>query len=279
MEPIMAVSTQIPESWKIPLFWATVDGSMAGNLTQAEPALLVGQYNATGAQAGTCTPNVPIAVGSVAIGNNLFGAGSMLARMVRAFFAVNVNQLLYAIAVPDNGSGQAATGPITIATAPTASGTLNIYIAGQLVQIAVGATDSVTTVASNLSTAINANIYLPVTSTPSVAVVTLTCKWKGLTGNDITVIPNYYGPPNGEFLPVGLTLTIGAPALTTGTTTPDCTAAISAIQAFQYFYVGLPYSDTGTEGAWATEFGFGATGRWSYSRQQYGMILNAYRDT
>ena len=33
----------IPEKWKPPLFWATVDVSMAGNLTESQPALLNGQ--------------------------------------------------------------------------------------------------------------------------------------------------------------------------------------------------------------------------------------------
>ncbi len=39
----MALSTNIPANWKLPLFWATVDGSMAGNLTESQPALLTGQ--------------------------------------------------------------------------------------------------------------------------------------------------------------------------------------------------------------------------------------------
>ena len=38
----MSISTTIPQSWKLPLFWAVVDGSQAGNLTQNQPALLVG---------------------------------------------------------------------------------------------------------------------------------------------------------------------------------------------------------------------------------------------
>jgi len=279
----MSVSTGLPANWNVPLFWATVDGSLAGNLTQNQPALLVGQYNSTGANAGTATANALVAVGSPALGQLLFGRGSMLTRMVNAFFKVNPNQLLYCIPVPDPGAGAAATGTITIATAPTAAGTLFIYIAGQLVQVSVAATDTVTIVATNLAAAINAAVDLPVTAASSLGVVTCTCIWKGLTGNDITCIPNYLGGTAGQIFPLGLTVTVPPPSttnawLTGGTGAPTFTTAISNIQANQFFYVGMPYNDSATEAVWATEFGFGATGRWSFSRQQYGFVVNSYRN-
>jgi len=278
-----SVSTGLPESWAVPLFWATVDGSLAGNLTQQQPALLVGQYNSTGGQAGTATANVPVAVGSPQLGQLLFGRGSMLDRMCKAFFKVNPNQLLYAVPVADPGGGAAATGTITIATASTAAGTLSIYIAGQLVTVSVAAADPVATVATNLAAAINANLDLPVTAVAAAGVVTCTCIWKGLTGNDITAIPNYLGASAGQIFPLGLTVTIPPPTttsawMTTGTGVPTFTTAIANIQSQQFFYVGMPYNDSATEGVWSTEYGFGASGRWSFSRQQYGFIMNAYRN-
>jgi phage tail sheath gpL-like len=274
----MSVSTGLPANWNVPLFWATVDGSLAGNLTQSQPALLVGQYNATGGNAGTATANALVVVGSPQLGQLLFGRGSMLDRMVKAFFKVNPNQLLYAIPIPDPGAGTQASGTITIATAPTAAGTLAIYIAGQLVQTAVAATDTVTIVATNLAAAINAIPDLPVTASPSAGVVTCTCNWKGLTGNDITCIPNYLGNNGGQFLPTGLTLTIASPVwMSGGAGSPTFTTAIANIQANQFFYVGMPYNDSGSEALWATEFGFSPSGRWGYSRQQYGFVVDAYR--
>ena len=48
----MAISTNIPTSWKLPLFWATVDGSMAGGLDESQPAILVGQAFCAGAATG-----------------------------------------------------------------------------------------------------------------------------------------------------------------------------------------------------------------------------------
>ena len=188
----MAISTTIPASWNLPLFWAVVDGTMAGNLSEAQRALLVGQMLTTGANKGTALPNVPTPVGSAALAGELFGVGSMLYRMVVAFFACNTTQQLWCLPVADPSAGVAAHGTITI-TAGTASGMLAFYIAGQLVSIAVGSTDTPTIIAGNIATAINANLALPVTAIAAVGVVTLTCQWKGLTGNDITIIPNYLG--------------------------------------------------------------------------------------
>lgn len=270
----MPVSTQIAANWNIPLFWANVDGSMAGVLNSLQPALLIGQRNTT---PGTAVDNTPIPIASYAVAQNLFGNGSMLARMVKAFLACNTTQLLYAIAIPDPGAGVVAVGTILVASAPTQAGILTVYIAGQKVQVVVNSTDTVGNVATNLNAAINAIPDLPVTSTVTTATCTLTAKWKGATGNDITIIPNYLGPPGGEAFPVGLTLTVGPMAAGAGV--PTFTNALSAVAAFEYDYVAMPYTDTASMASWNTEFGFGPTGRWNYTRQLYGMLMNANRDT
>lgn len=344
----MTVSTGIPESWNLPLFWAVVDGTKAGNLTEAQRALMAGQMLSSGqAQA-----NVPIAVGSPALADQMFGQGSMLARMCKAFFKCNATQQLWAAPVVDPAAGQAAAGTITI-TAGSVSGVFTLYIAGQKVQISVASTDTATNIATNFAAAVNAIPDLPVTASAALGVVTLTCKWKGLTGNDVTIIPNYYGLYSGEVFPTGLSVAITAvqvatsaatttssPTLTfasvpltvvagmtaydkttsaavgtvlsaTATTVtlaanassavasgdtiefrsalggsllggngePDFTAAISAIQSVEYDFVALPYTDSATMAAWNAEYGFNSGGRWDYTRQQYGMIFNARRDT
>ena len=267
----MAISTGVPETWHLPLFWANVDGSMAGNLTQQQPALLIGQMLAT----GSATADVPVAVGSPEQGTALFGAGSMLDRMIQAWFAVNTTQLLYAIPVADAIAGVKANGTIVVAGPATASGTLSIYIAGQLTQTLVGSTDASTAIATALAATINGMAQLPVTATVVSSTVTLTCKWKGLTGNDITILPNYRGAANGEALPTGVTLTVTAMA--SGTTAPTFTNAIAAIQTQQIRYGAMPYTDAATQTVWANEFGFGSGGRWNYTRQKYGFVCNAYR--
>jgi phage tail sheath gpL-like len=373
----MTVSTGIPSNWNIPLFWATVDGSMAGNASSPQTALLVGQYFGaatagtpivgtpvlTGAGGGSCTlldggslpygtgvqagnyraicinagspatfevlrpdgtidgfaatgtaytgqlnftiasagasyaigstwtitvtlpatsigggaiPNVPIAVGSPQQAAALFGYGSMLERMFNRFFACNVNQNVWALPLPDASGGVAATGAVVFSGSTLSSGVVTIYIAGQVVDFSIASTDTPTSVGGYLATAINAMATLPVTAVNTAGSVALTCRWKGATGNDITIIPNYRGFNNGEVTPVGLTITVTA--MSGGATNPTMTTAIAAIQPTEFDYVALPYTDAGSLAAWATEYGFQSGGRWNYSRQQYGMVLGAYRN-
>jgi phage tail sheath gpL-like len=289
----MAISTTIPESWRLPLFWANVDGTQAGNLTEAEPALLVGQMFtvAKGASgAGTATLNVPIPVGSDALAQNLFGAGSMLERMVQEFFQCNTTQELWALPVAEPSAGTAATGNISFAgTSLTGSGVFTLYIAGQKVQITVQSTDTAPTIAANLVAAVNALPEVPVIATLEATnspEVIFTCKWKGLTGNDITLWVNYLGLYGGEVTPAGLVYTLSNPLagvagvgnLAGGTGEPTFTTAIANIQTFIFDYVAMPFTDTASMASWNTEYGFSSGGRWNYTRQQYGMILNAYRD-
>lgn len=273
----MAISTQIPLSWKLPLFWATIDGSKAGNLTESQRALLVGQMYTSGASAGIQPINTPIPVGSVALAGNYFGVGSMAYRMVKEFFNCNTTQQLWAVGVPEPSAGTKAVGTITITVSSLASGVLTIYFAGQKVEINVASTDTPTIIAAALAAEINANLELPVVAVAALGVVTVTSQWKGETGNDITIIPNFLGPYGGERLPVGLTVVVVPMA--TGTGTVDFTAAISAIQTIDFDFLGLPFTDTGALTTWNTEYGFAATGRWNFTRQQYGIITTARRDT
>ena len=364
----MAISTTIPESWKLPLFWAVVDGSQAGNLTESQPALLVGQaflggeasaalkgggtgngtiamdaatpvlagailgiYKAvfTSATAftvkdpnaatvgagvvgttfsgqvkftitagstpfvstdefditvaalapGAAAYNVPIPIGSLAIAKQQFGEGSMLERMVNTFLKGNVTQQLWCMPVPKPSAGTKATGGILIATGPLGSGVLYVYIAGQRVGVTVNSTDTPAIIASNFVAAINATTTLPVKAAVDGTVtskVNLTCRWHGLTGNDITIIPNYAGLYGGEVMPAGVTLTITP--MSGGNGNPDFTAAIAAIQAKQFYHFGIPYTDSASLQIWDAEIGFGPTGRWAFTRQQYGWMYTFYRN-
>ena len=125
--------------------------------------------------------------------NSLWGQGSMIARMVAAFMAGNPAQKLYAAGVPEPTAGVVATGTITVAAAPTAAGLLNLYIAGQRVQIGVASTDTMSNVATKIAAAVAASPDLPVTASVTGAAVTLTTKWKGASGNDIVVGDTYLG--------------------------------------------------------------------------------------
>src|SRR6516162_1382982 len=205
--------SQIPSDIKVPLYWVEVDPSMAGLPNLGLRALLVGTM--LGPTLAQAMPNVPIAIGSQAQADAAFGKGSELARMFVAYFSNNFANEVWGLGVPEPVGATAATGTITITAAPTAAGTIDLYIGGVHVPVNVAAADTPTTIATNMAAAINATFDLAVTATAAVGVVTLTSLWKGINGNDITVYVNYYGTIGGEMLPPGLAMRLPATNLLT----------------------------------------------------------------
>lgn len=272
----MAVSfNYIPSNVKVPLFYAEMDNSQAGYFTQSTRSLLIGQKLSTGDAAN----GVPILVARTDEAIARFGRGSMLARMHAKFRDSNPTGEVWCLPLADAAAGVQASGTITVAGPATAAGTINLYIAGQRVQVAVASGDAATAIATAINTAINAATDLPVTSTVASAVVTCTCRWKGLTGNDITILDSFRGAAGGELLPTGVTLTYsGSGLLTGGTTNPVISAAITAMGDDEYDFVIHPYTDSTTLDAFSTEYGDSA-GRWSWSRQVYGHCYSALRGT
>ena len=275
---------QFPSNWKVPLYWVEVDNSMAGLPVDIQPVLLVGQK----LTAGLATPDVPIPIGTLADAGNQFGVGSMLERMFAKFFEGNAAAQMWGLPVSEPSGGVAATGSITVTAPPTQAGTLSLYIAGQKIQIAVQGTESINVMAQNIQAAIAAVPTMPVTAVLAAAVVNLTCKWKGTSGNDIYFRDTYLSSLGGEALPVGLVLTYStssggsstfAGQLKGGTGVPTFTTGINNLSDEQYEYVAMPYSDTASLLAWDAEYGFSDNGRWGWMRQQYGMIFSARRDT
>jgi phage tail sheath gpL-like len=225
---------------------------------------------------GTAQPDVPIPCQAPALAEKLFGKGSHLTAIAKAFFKTNASQETWCLPVAE-ATGAAATGTITVATAPTEAGMLDLYIAGQHVPVFVAADDTVDDVASNIAAGVAANLDLPVTAAAALGVVTLTCKWKGASGNDITMQDTYYVGPGGQELPIGLTLTYSNPQLAGGAGIPDFTQAISNLGEMEAEYVCLPFTDSTSLLMWETEFGFSDSGRWGWMRQKFGSIWSAYR--
>ena len=215
-----------PQNWRIPLFWLEVDPSQAGLPVRRQPALIAGQMltaSAGASLAGTATPDVPISVGSLAQAKALFGEGSMLERMFARFFDNAFGQEVWAAPVAEPAAGAKAHGVLVVAQPPTDAGTLFLYIAGQQVVVGIAANDNASSVAASIVTAINAMATLPVVAAltgTSSASVTLTCKWKGSTGNDIYISANYYGAIGGETYPPRACIWIdqdeAPPAMTAG---------------------------------------------------------------
>jgi len=169
-----------------------------------QPSLLVGIATSL----GDAPHDVAIAIGTQAQADQHFGQGSMLARMFKSFFANNFANEVWGLPVGEPTGATAATATITVANPPTDAGTIHLYIAGQHVPVNVGGTDTTAQVASEIAAEINSTVDLPVSATSTTNVVTLTCRWKGVSGNDIRIDLNYYGTIGGEVLPPGLGLTL-----------------------------------------------------------------------
>jgi phage tail sheath gpL-like len=248
---------------------------MAGLPTINLRALLFGTMTA----AGDATADVAIPIGSQAQADAHFGAGSELARMFQAFYNNNFANEVWGLPLAEPSGGTAATGTITISAAPTAAGTLHLYIAGTYVPINIATTDTVDQIASAIADAINEDTSLPVTAVAASGVVTLTAVWKGVGGNEINVMLNYYGGLGAQQTPVGLGITLPTTGfLTSGVGTPQVTNAIAGIQKENFEYAVCPYTDSQTLFEMDQEWGFGAdTGRWGWMREQYGHVLAAKR--
>lgn len=261
----------IPANIRVPLFYAEMDNSQAGYSSQNRRTLLIGQKLASASGA----TGTPMLVSSSDQAKQLFGVGSMLARMHEIYRKNDPFGEVWCMALADSGAGVAATGGIGVTGPATSAGTISLYIAGQLVQVAVANGDSAATITANIVAAINATSNLPVTASVSGGTnVSLLCRWKGSTGNDITVMDSYRRLAGGEQLPSGVGL--GFTAMNSGATNPSVATAITGMGDEEYDYVIHPYSDSGSLDLFDAELNDSA-GRWSYSRQVYGHQYCAIR--
>lgn len=263
--------SRIPANWRMPLYWVEVDSSKAGLPINRTPTLLVGIKR-------TASPgvvNVPIPVSSQAQADNLFGRGSQLAGMFKAYFANNWASEVWALPVVEGTT--AATFTATVTGTATSAGTIHLYIGGRHVPVAVASGDTATAIGTAIAAAVTADLDSYVSAVPAAGIVTLTAREKGTFGNDLRISDSYYGAVGGETIPSGLTMAYTIPV--NGAGDPTFTAAISALGENQVEYVCMPFTDSTSMLAWETEFGFSDTGRWGFIRQLYGHIFAAVRDS
>lgn len=264
---------RIPANVRVPLFYAEMDNSQASYSAQNLRTLLIGQKLA----AGSAMVDTPQLVASTDQAKQLFGVGSMLARMHAAARAQDSFGEIWAIALADDGSATAASGEIAVTGPAIESGAIALYIAGQRITVGVAVAQAAASIATDIAAAINAVADLPVTAAVNGGVTTqvdLTCKWDGATGNDITIVENYRGTLGGEVTPKGVALAITP--MTGGATNPSLAPAITAMGDDEYDFVVLPYTDT-TSLDDAKDALDDDTGRWSWSRQIYGHVYAAAR--
>ncbi len=199
----------------------------------------------------------------------LYGAGSQIARMIRAFRKNTRNSELWTLAVADGTT--AAEGSIAVSFAGSAtvapkSGAIRLMIGGQSVAADVVAGKTAAEVATAIAAAINENQQLPVTAEASSATVTLTAKNGGTCGQGIDIRYNHY---QGQELPQGVQLTITA-MTGGGSDTSYVTANVANIIRGTWFNAIVAGSDDATNVAEIKRI---LDDRWTATVQQTGVLF------
>lgn len=254
---------QIPNR-RIPFVSIELDNSQAQGQSAAQlkyNALIIAQKLA----AGTAAANAAYRVTNADQVATLAGANSMAHHAAQAWFSVNKSTPLWVALVSDDGAGVQATATLTITGPASAAGALSIYVGGRLVRVPVAAADTATAIATAVAAAIG-TANLIVTATSLAGVVTLTCRHKGASGNDLDLRLNYY---EDEALPAGVAVT--PTAFAAGTTAPSLATLFAALEEQTFHIVAHPYNDTATMQAINTEL----ARRWGPTVQQAGQAITA----
>ena len=206
---------QIPANNLVPIFATEFDNSAAAKSGPMPwKNLLIGQATKSSA------PSEVTQIFTDAEADSLFGEGSQIALMAKAFRKNAKNMELYCLALQDDEDGAAATGDVTVSGTATESAPLRLMVGGQAVTVTVLNGDSAASIVAAAVAKVAELKNLPVTAadtstTGSGAVTkfTLTAKNKGAAGNGIKIELNF-NP--GEKTPAGLTVTLPATNYLTG---------------------------------------------------------------
>ncbi len=261
----------IPNDIRVPLVYIEIDNSQAltGTPALAQKVLVLGQQLASGSATPLTLNRITTSESQM---DDLYGKGSMMALELKKFRKNNQFTDVYALGVADLAS-TAAKGEISVTTTTVKAGVIYLLIAGESVQVPVKDTDDADSIATAIIFHIAANGNLPVTAalkSGETSIVELTCKWTGVTGNDIDIRYNYY---DGEVLPGGVTLAVTAMA--TGAGTPDMSAVIAAIPNEWYNHIVMPFNDAQSMNDLRDEL----VNRWGPLKMIEGIAYTAFRGT
>ena len=265
----MALPNLLSLNFLVPFVAAKIDFSRAIRGLRGMPRrlLLVGHKIA----AGTAVLNSINTVSTETDAIAAFGEGSMLVGMWRAAKAnAGLGLPIDVICIAEGGAAVKASSVVAIGGAASSAGELMLYIAGQRISFGVLTTDTPTTIAAKLANAINAAIKLPVTAVAAVGNCTLTARWGGTTGNDISLVNLYYA---SDVLPAGVTMAV--PVMAGGAVLPDVTPVITAMLGYRATEIVCPFTDATNLALLEAEL---AT-RWLANNMQDGAIVNALRGT
>lgn len=228
-------------NFKLPFVAHKIDASNSFRGLRGMPRriLVIGQA----AEGASIPRNKTVTMNSKAEALGSIGQGSLLhATWLASKENARLGLPIDVIALDADESAVKAAGSVAItlaATNPTDSGEVMLYLGGYRVAVGVNQTDTVTTIATKLTTMINSKPELPVVATAAAGVINFVCKWAGATGNDISIKSTHYWD---DRLPTGLTITVTPMA--GGALNPDVTPVIVAMSGKRYTEIVMPYTDT-----------------------------------
>jgi len=242
----------VPSNVRVPWLYAEFDNSAAQQGPNQQPykVLMFGPKLPAGS---AVEGSVNLINSSGLNADTLFGQGSLLAHMAKAFREVNTVNELYAVPLDDALASVAAAGSLEFLTPASGSGVFAAYIAGRRYAFAVANGDTEADMATALVAAITADADALVTAAVNggnADLVDLTAKNKGVQGNDIDIRVNY---GSDDETPAGVTFTIVAMAAGAGQ--PDLSTAIAGLPDEQYILMISPWVDSTTRAAIEQELG------------------------
>ena len=251
-----------------PIF--TAEFNSGGQYAAIDRFVLIGHKTS----AGTMALNTPVVVSAQQQADFYAGAGSQLREMARIVFANAPAVPLWIMALDDSAL-TAAVWTLTVGSGLVV-GTGTIEIQGETIQVAVGSTDTPTTIAAALVAAINGyynpltGAMLPVTATSSAGVVTLTARNKGAIFSETDF---YVANRSGNAFAASGLITVAVATAGAGTPT-GVAAALAALGDNPADFIVCPWSDSTSLGSY-TACTNDVSGRWAWSRQSYGHVWTA----
>lgn len=238
----MSVSfVQIPTGLRTPGVRVEYDSSRAVSGLSGQPhkILVIGQRLAS----GQVPALEPTRITSASMAESAFGRGSMLATMLLAVKRANPYTETWAIALDDAEAGVAHTWLLAFSGTVTESGVIPLYIAGESVPVAVQVGDDGPAMAEAIVSAFAQRTDLPVVAVQGTEgdtdVVTLTCRWKGATGGDISI----EAALQGETWPAGIVIAEAMRVDVEGAINPSLKPAIAKFGDTWWNTIITPYTD------------------------------------
>ncbi len=226
----MAISTAVPAGSSSRTSAYQLNKGKFSTSTPYLPQKLVILAEANTANQSTIV-NTPVLLSSAAAAGAAYGYGSPMHMIARILFPVSgtgLNIPVYAMAQTAAVSSTATVVVITLTGNATKNKTHYLKIAGRqsvdfasyAINIVTG--DTPTLIAAKYVAAVNAVLGSPVVASNVAGVLTLTAKWTGASGAELTAVPNVDGDSAG--------VTYVITSTTPGTGTPAITAALAQFE-------------------------------------------------